>query len=363
MFFRKTATLVLLGLSVLVAAQDYAPFSLGHTWIFDIYESGTIVGTETQECELVEIRGDTTFYHVSSFLDFTDGRPDEGPDINLFFEVSTAPNDVYVRSILDLLYFKHTPVDGESWSAILFTITNLYTGDYELPSGKIYPDCFWMKINQDDSTGFVLAPDLGIIAAYEAGELVRSLQQSTLLPVGYDEISICEGDSVMLHDRYVSDEGIYRDTIPGLNGDSVAVTTLMILEATESTEDVIICEGESYFAGGADQTESGTYYDTLQNAAGCDSVVITELTVEDCTTGFDSSNEEVLRAYPNPTTGIIMLSDADIERVEVYNLLGEKVHVSHLPTVDLTGFSEGCYYLKVLGGQEEVKVLKVILRK
>ncbi len=40
-----------------------------------------------------------------------------------------------------------------------------------------------------------------------------------------------------------------------------------------------ICQGQSYYAGGDYQTAQGAYYDTLQNQAGCDSIIITNLTV------------------------------------------------------------------------------------
>ncbi len=42
---------------------------------------------------------------------------------------------------------------------------------------------------------------------------------------------------------------------------------------------ISICDGESIFIGNAWQTTDGTFYDTLLSVAGCDSVIITNLTV------------------------------------------------------------------------------------
>ncbi len=44
--------------------------------------------------------------------------------------------------------------------------------------------------------------------------------------------------------------------------------------------DVAICQGDSYFVGGANRTTSGTYFDTIVLPNFCDSIIATNLTVE-----------------------------------------------------------------------------------
>jgi hypothetical protein len=402
-------------------AQDYSPFSLDHEWIFDMYENGSIVGTDTMRCEEVIISGDTMFYQVYDYKHYTDGRPQVDPELDIFYDGVADLNNVYTRASLsadlyiDLLYFKHVYTHLESYTNLFFTCTPYYFGDYELPSGKEFGDCFWLHYSLSDSTGFMVAPDLGIIAAFEDGLMVRALQGSNLPPVTHEVLGLCEGDSVMLHGRYVSEEGVYRDTLSAGNGDSIVsttvtvwpltesmvdaaicegdsyfaggaeqtaggvyydtlqsadgcdsiiVTNLEILPVTGSTVNMTICEGESYFAGGAEQTEAGTYYDTFQNAAGCDSVVTTNLTVEICPTAVPGkAGGAPLRVYPNPTSGLLYIESGRLERIEIFNILGKLVHESGNRSFDFSGLPEGYYYLKCYETDQSVTVRKVIYQR
>ncbi len=61
--------------------------------------------------------------------------------------------------------------------------------------------------------------------------------------------------------------------------DTVVLTIGKIPEPTGI--DTMICEGERIFSGGSYYNLTGIYHDTLQTILGCDSVVITEVTVND----------------------------------------------------------------------------------
>lgn len=94
------------------------------------------------------------------------------------------------------------------------------------------------------------------------------------------EVEICEGDSYFAGGANQTSSGNYSDTFAAYNGcDSIVVTSLTVNPAPQNTVNKSICNGESYFAGGANQTTSGTYMDTFMTPAGCDSIVITNLTV------------------------------------------------------------------------------------
>lgn len=60
----------------------------------------------------------------------------------------------------------------------------------------------------------------------------------------------------------------------------VILKTITIRNTDTTYNNVTICNGESYNAGGGNQTTSGTYYDTYPNRFGCDSVRVTNLTVD-----------------------------------------------------------------------------------
>lgn len=101
-----------------------------------------------------------------------------------------------------------------------------------------------------------------------------------LLPVSTftTNLSICQGDSVLLGGTYQNTAGSYNDTLIAANGcDSVLTTVLSVLPIASSTDTVITCQGDSIFVGGTFQTTAGTYYDTLATSNNCDSILATTL--------------------------------------------------------------------------------------
>lgn len=92
--------------------------------------------------------------------------------------------------------------------------------------------------------------------------------------------SICLGQSYYTGGALQTQAGIYHDTLVAASGcDSILITTLSIINPVYSNVNAAICDGQSYFVQGAYQTLAGTYSDTLQSYLGCDSVIITQLTV------------------------------------------------------------------------------------
>jgi hypothetical protein len=63
-----------------------------------------------------------------------------------------------------------------------------------------------------------------------------------------------------------------------------------------------------------------------------------------------------LQVYPNPTTGVVTIANADGAEVKVYNLSGELLHRSRESCVDLSGYPSGVYLLRI--GDEALKVVK-----
>jgi len=94
------------------------------------------------------------------------------------------------------------------------------------------------------------------------------------------DVTICSEDSFFVGGGNQNTSGVYYDTLLTIEGcDSVIVTNLTVLPLPVTMLNPEICEGESYFAGGNFQTATGTYFDTLFDANGCDSIIITNLTV------------------------------------------------------------------------------------
>jgi hypothetical protein len=132
-------------------------------------------------------------------------------------------------------------------------------GKYQTESGTFYD-----TLNTIHGCDSVIITNLTVNQTYEITE----------------NVSICEGDDYYVEGRYQSESGTYYDTLSTIYGcDSLMTTELTVNQAYEISEDVSICEDEQYYAEGEYQTESGTFYDTLNTIHGCDSVIITNLTV------------------------------------------------------------------------------------
>ncbi len=104
----------------------------------------------------------------------------------------------------------------------------------------------------------------------------------TVLPVPIASLNyeMCQGDSFFAAGEYQFAGGIYYDTMTASSGcDSIIVTNISVNPAHVVNTEVSICNGETHFAGGALQNSTGIYFDTLANTFGCDSVIATDLTV------------------------------------------------------------------------------------
>lgn len=100
-------------------------------------------------------------------------------------------------------------------------------------------------------------------------------------------ISICQGDSVLISGTYQNTAGTYYDSLQTVNGcDSVIATTLTINPNYFNTNYDTICQGDSILIGGVYQTTAGTYYDSLQTFNGCDSIVEVVLSVDTSLTAY-----------------------------------------------------------------------------
>lgn len=102
------------------------------------------------------------------------------------------------------------------------------------------------------------------------------------------DISFCQGDSLVVGMNSYYSSGTYNDTLTSANGcDSIVISNLTVLMPSSYMQTPSICQGESFDYNGHSYTATGLYYDTLTNAAGCDSIVTTDLTVVSTTTSTE----------------------------------------------------------------------------
>jgi hypothetical protein len=114
-----------------------------------------------------------------------------------------------------------------------------------------------------------------------------------------DTLSICNGDSVLVHGNMVSQTGTYVDTLTS-SGGCDSISTILVQNGLGSYGFYLvwIYQGDSIFLGGAFQSNANIYVDTFASANGCDSVVETFLWVYPVQFGTDSiticQNDSVL---------------------------------------------------------------------
>lgn len=106
-----------------------------------------------------------------------------------------------------------------------------------------------------------------------------------------NQLGICTGDSVEFNGIYQKTTGVYFDSLTTIQGcDSILMLDLTVYDIQETQNPMGICQGDSVLLQGAYQTQSGTYYDTLQSVWGCDSIAITNLTVSDIISVYDTTS-------------------------------------------------------------------------
>ncbi|MDZ7849078.1 MAG: T9SS type A sorting domain-containing protein [Owenweeksia sp.] len=103
--------------------------------------------------------------------------------------------------------------------------------------------------------------------------------------------SICQGDSIWLGGNWRTAAGSYTDTLSAANGcDSIVNTSLSIIPTVTANVNLSICQGDSLLLGGSWQTTSGSYIDVYTGPNGCDSTVVTALSITPHITASATAN-------------------------------------------------------------------------
>lgn len=67
--------------------------------------------------------------------------------------------------------------------------------------------------------------------------------------------------------------------------------------------------------------------------------------------GLEDNNLEMVTLYPNPTSDVLTISNAENATIEIYNLLGQvmtiKTNSSNQETIDVSGYAAGAYMAKI----------------
>ncbi len=104
--------------------------------------------------------------------------------------------------------------------------------------------------------------------------------------------SICTGDTLIFNGHYVTQGGVYTDTLTNSSGcDSLIKLHLSLLPSSSSSLFVTVCHGDAYNFYGTNVSTPGNYTQHFVNSVGCDSAIV--LTLSNYPVGTSSSNAAI----------------------------------------------------------------------
>lgn len=95
-----------------------------------------------------------------------------------------------------------------------------------------------------------------------------------------DTFAICDGDTLRIHGKSYPTAGTYRDSFQTINGcDSTFQTLIIVHPVVHDTLKRSICQGDSLLIHGNFEKSSGNYFFSGTTSKGCDSTVLVQLEV------------------------------------------------------------------------------------
>ena len=256
--------------------------------------------------------------------------------INSNVNINSIAHNVMIKDNLLFLSYYH---DGLQ----IFDISNPYT-----PVKVGYYDTYLTN----DHNGYAGA--WGIYCYLPSGNILISDVQTGLyvLSFEHDNANICEGDSIEIYGNFESEQGYYYDSIlDTLDYYNLDVTALSFYHNTVNNQSIIINPGDSIYLGGSYQSQNGTYIDSLTSTWGCDSIVITQLTIDVTNFVSDSFKNYGFSAFPNPANKQLNINSEINGIVYIYNILGKEISRFYKNdcaiAIDVTNYSAGTYIIKL----------------
>ncbi|MFZ4400626.1 MAG: SBBP repeat-containing protein [Bacteroidales bacterium] len=152
-------------------------------------------------------------------------------------------------------------------------------------------EVFQVGLHNYTSSGLykdTLSTYLGCDSIVTTNLTVAPKKQMILNPV------ICQGEVVTVGTHAYAVTGNYKDTLTTYMGcDSIVITNLTVNPIKQSNLNAVICHGEIYTVGTHHYTITGIYTDVLSTTSGCDSTITTNLTVKPSPV-FDFGKDNVI---------------------------------------------------------------------
>lgn len=179
----------------------------------------------------------------------------------------------------------------------------------------------------------------------------------------FDTTNICQGDSILVNNKYRKYSGSYTDTISVHNGcDSIITTLLVVYKGADKEINNSLCVGDSILINNTYIKNSGRYYDTLSTIMGCDSIIIYYLTFNQCETDLISNLDDII-IFPNPVSDFLYLDSYEFKYYEIYDMRGNKISSSRQNIIDMKLFNSGIYIIMIMDMNDKTMIKKIVVQK
>lgn len=198
-------------------------------------------------------------------------------------------------------------------------------------------------------------------------------------PYAYEYIGDAVKDTILngptceltfhLHDS--EGDGWITKPISIVDSRGYAITRLGLAEGSETIMKVEVPSDDELsiywaYGMGSDVESSFEVYDWNNNLlyASDGFLFVGELCrfVSDCGDDVVEIEEDKMRVYPNPTCAMMTVDGVDVAQIEVFNVLGQLIGHYSNNEIDLTGFEDGVYFLRVTTVDGQVMLEKVMKR-
>jgi choice-of-anchor B domain-containing protein len=261
---------------------------------------------------------------VYVFADENHGYDLKVCDVNELTDItveSTFNSDVDPQSI------PHNLIIRDSYVFLSYYHDGLQIFDITDPANPLKAG-YYDTYLPDSHAGFAGA--WGVYPHLPSGNILISDVMSGLYILGFepDQLSVCEGDSILVNENYETDPGVYITTVSdSIFNEDILVTELETLSNSESFETLLLTIGDSILIDDEYYSEAGIYSYTIENSAGCDSAITIDLSF---IVGIDEVNwSRGLSVYPNPFRTSTLITFQNPEQasfvLEVYNSEGRIV--------------------------------------
>ena len=265
----------------------------GNFLITSYYRDGTTVHDITHPNNMIQVAYYDSYSGSGNGFDGCWGTYPYLPSGNIISsDINSGPGGsgrllVYGRDFQQACYLKGNVIDGITLSPIsnasvevLSTSINANTnllGFYQTAS--IYSGTFHVIFSAPGYTSDTLTVSMvnGQMTILDA---ILFPPCNTFNIVTNNNVSICNDSSYIVGNSIYNTTGTYSDTLVNYFGcDSIVNTNLIVNQSYNINNNHTICNGEILIVGSSQYNQTGVYTDIFSSVSGCDSTVITNLLV------------------------------------------------------------------------------------